>query len=56
MRNIEKFRFIFGISIIIFVVYDNYINKSESVLPPYGLIVIVGVYALVYYLAKLKND
>ena len=50
MSNIEKFRWIIGISIIIFVVYDNYINKSASVLPRYGLIVIAGVYALIYYL------
>ena len=55
MSNIEKFRWIIGISIIIFVVYDNYINKSASVLPPYGLIVIAGVYALIYYLSKLKK-
>ena len=55
MSNIEKFRWIIGISIIVFVVYDNYINKSASVLPPYGLIVIAGVYALIYYLSKLKK-
>ena len=56
MSNIEKFRFIFGMSIIIFVIYDNYINKSESILPPNGLIVIAIAYALVYFLAKVKND
>ena len=55
MRNIEKFRWIMGISIIIFIIYDNYIYKSASVLPPYGLIVIAGVYALIYYLSKLKK-
>ena len=55
MSNIEKFRWIIGISIIIFVVYDNYINKSSSVLPPYGLIMIAGVYVLIYYLSKLKK-
>ena len=55
MSNIEKLRWIIGISIIIFVVYDNYINKSASVLPPYGLIVIAGVYAIIYYLSKLKK-
>ena len=55
MSNIEKFRWIIGISIIIFVVYYNYINKSGSVLPTYGLIVIASVYALIYYLSKLKK-
>jgi len=44
-----------GISIIIFVVYDNYIYKSASVLPPYGLIVIASVYAFIYYLSKIKK-
>ncbi len=55
MSNIEKFRWIMGISIIIFIIYDNYIYKSASVLPPYGLIVIAGVYAFIYYLSKLKK-
>ena len=55
MSNIEKFRWILGISIIILVVYDNYINKSASVLPPYGLIVIGGVDTFIYYLSKLKK-
>ena len=41
-----------GISIIIFIVYDTYIDKSASILPPYGLIVIAGVY--VFY--KLNKN
>ena len=55
MSNIEKFRWFMGLSIIIFIVYDTYIDKSASILPPYGLIVIAGVYVFIYYLSKLKK-
>jgi len=56
MKNIEKFRIGFGLLIIIIIVYDNYINKSDSLLSPYGLIIIAGLYAIIYYFSKLKND
>ena len=55
MKNIEKFRIGFGLLIILFIIYDNYINKSDSLLPPYGLIIIAGLYVIIYYFAKLKK-
>ena len=55
MKHIEKFRIVFGLLIIIFTVYDSYINKSERLLPTYGLVVIAGLYAILYYFAKLKK-
>jgi len=55
MKNIEKFRIGFGLLIIAFIIYDNYINKSDSLLPQYGLIIIAGLYAIIYYFAKFKK-
>ena len=55
MKNIEKFRIGFGLLIIVFIFYDNYINKSDSLLPQYGLIIIAGLYAIIYYFTKLKK-
>ena len=55
MKNIEKFRIVFGILFILFVIYDNYINKSDNLLPPYGLFIFFGLNVIIYYFAKLKK-
>ena len=55
MKHIEKYRIGFGLLIIIFTVYDSYINKSERLIPSYGLVIIAGLYAIIYYFAKLKK-
>ena len=56
MKNIEKIRIIFGLLIIACIIYDNYINQSEKLIPASGLIVIAILYALIYYFAKMKNE
>ena len=56
MKNIEKLRIGFGLVIIVSIIYDNYINESENLIPPIALIIIVVLYAIIYYFAKVKND
>ena len=56
MKNIEKIRIIFGLLIIACIIYDNYINQSEKLIPASGLIVIAILYALIYYFAKMTNE
>ncbi len=56
MKNIEKLRIGFGLVIIVIIIYDNYINESENLIHPIGLIIIAFLYAIIYYFAKVKND
>tara|TARA_Y100000816_G_C25902423_1_gene470740 strand:- start:529 stop:699 length:171 start_codon:yes stop_codon:yes gene_type:complete len=56
MKNIEKFRIGFGLLIIVCIIYDNYLNQSQKLIPGSGLIVIAFLYALIYYFAKMKNE
>ena len=56
MKNIEKLRIGFGLVIIVSIIYDNYINESDNLIPPIGLIIIAFLYAIIYYFAKVKND